>query len=251
MRVHDDLLVLTLEADLMGGKALIHPALILDADAGPTLVDAGLPGMEGALNAALAESGLSLADLRRVIVTHHDLDHIGALPAVVAASGAEVWALDREVPYLDGRERPQKMPPPERAQALLADPQTPPHLRAFLSAPRVTVQVDRALHDGEELPLAGGVRVVATPGHTHGHLSLYLERSRTLIAGDALGSENGQLRAPFGAGTADMVTAGHSVRKVAGLDVQTILTYHGGVVREDAGGQLRRVSEQMAAQQQQ
>jgi len=106
--------------------------------------------------------------------------------------------------------------------------------------------VTNALKDGELLPLAGGVRVVMTPGHTSGHLSLYLERTKTLITGDALVSDGGQLAPPRAQVTPDMAAAGQSVGKMAQLDVQTIVTYHGGVVREDATGQLDRVAAEMA-----
>lgn len=245
MKLNDDLLVLELRADL-GVPSVIHPVVILDPERGHTLVDTGMPGMEGAIDAALAEVGASLRDIRQIIVTHHDVDHIGSLKAVVGVSGAQVWALEREVPLLQGDEWPQKRPPQQRIDAMLADPNTPPHIQAFLQLPPITLRVDRALRDGEVLPLAGGVRALATPGHTHGHLSVYLERTGTLITGDALTSDAGQLRPPSERATPDLWAAGQSVGRLAGLDVQTIVTYHGGVVREDASGQLRRVAAEMA-----
>ena len=245
MKLSDDLLILELTTDFGTGPSILHAALILDSQAGHTLVDTGVPRMEGAIEEALAEVGATLKDIRQVIVTHHDLDHIGSLEAVVRASGAQVWASARETPFIQGEEWPQKMPPQDRVAALLADPQTPPHVRARLSLPRVAVKVDRALQDGEELPLAGGVRAIMTPGHTPGHLSLYLERTGVLITGDALTSDAGQLRSASERVTPDMHTAGQSVAKLAGLDVQTIVTYHGGVVCEDAKGQLARVAAEM------
>ncbi|WP_237725021.1 MBL fold metallo-hydrolase [Deinococcus alpinitundrae] len=251
MKVNDDLLVLELSANLMGGPTLIHPVVIVDEAMGLTLVDAGLPGMADAIGALLSEQGLKLSDIKRVIITHHDLDHIGSVPAVVEASGAQVWAPEREIPFLEGREWPQKMPTPQQADQLLADPNVPQARKEMIKQMSgmkpVTLKVDRALKDGEVLPMAGGVRVVTTPGHTFGHASLYLERHQTLITGDALSSSAGQLSGPFPAGTADMKTAGESVNKLAGLDVQTIVTYHGGVVSEEASGQLKQVAGQMAA----
>ena len=58
------------------------------------------------------------------------------------------------------------------------------------------VGIDEYLEDGSRLELAGGLRVIFTPGHTPGHLSLYLERSKVLIAGDALTAEGGQPERP-------------------------------------------------------
>ena len=104
--------------------------------------------------------------------------------------------------------------------------------------------VDIALRDGEKLDLAGGVTVLATPGHTPGHLSLYLNRTESLITGDALVSADGKLDGPMEQATPDMVAAKESVKKLAGLDVETIICYHGGLVNEDANGQLQRVAAQ-------
>ena len=119
-------------------------------------------------------------------------------------------------------------------------------MQRIAKMPPIKVNVDRTLQDGEVLPLAGGVRIVATPGHTFGHASLYLERSKTLIAGDALTSGDGTLHGPSAQATPDMQTAGQSVGKLADLDVQSVVAYHGGVVREDANGQLKRVAGEMA-----
>jgi glyoxylase-like metal-dependent hydrolase (beta-lactamase superfamily II) len=58
------------------------------------------------------------------------------------------------------------------------------------------VRVDEHLPDGDRLDLAGGTRVIFTPGHTPGHLSLYLERPRVLVAGEALTAEGGHLNDP-------------------------------------------------------
>jgi glyoxylase-like metal-dependent hydrolase (beta-lactamase superfamily II) len=103
------------------------------------------------------------------------------------------------------------------------------------------VRVDEHLEEGSRLDLAGGTRVIFTPGHTPGHLSLYLERSKVLVAGDALTAEEGRLNGPNPPLTLDVREAVRSVRRLAELDVDTIVCYHGGVVGEDANGQLRRV----------
>ena len=103
------------------------------------------------------------------------------------------------------------------------------------------VGVDESLEDGEHLDLAGGIHVIFTPGHTPGHLSLYLERPKVLVAGDALTAEEGRLNGPNPALTLDVSEAVRTVRRLAELDLETIVCYHGGVVGEDANGQLRRV----------
>lgn len=116
-----------------------------------------------------------------------------------------------------------------------------PEFRPAVESPRPT-PVDQLLTDGQRLDLAGGVRVVSTPGHTPGHLCLYLERSRTLIAGDALLAHCRRVYGPSSEFSADLPAARKSVRKLAELDVRAIVCYHGALVDDDANGQLRRLA---------
>jgi glyoxylase-like metal-dependent hydrolase (beta-lactamase superfamily II) len=106
---------------------------------------------------------------------------------------------------------------------------------------------DEQIEDGARLDLAGGTRVISTPGHTPGHISLYVEQSKVLIAGDALTAERGSLNGPNPPMTLDMRTALRSIRRLADLDVDTIVCYHAAVVADDANGQLRRVIEETSA----
>ena len=245
VKVNDDLYALPLATEMMNGPTLLNPALILDEQHGPTLVDTGVPGQLNALEAALGEIGLKVEDVRRVILTHQDLDHIGSLAEVVRVSGAEVLAHAEDVPYIEGRLPLLKLPPPEQREAMLAT--LPPQVREVFSQPLTPVKVDQTLEDGERLELGGGVRVIFTPGHTPGHISLYLERSRALISGDALGSSDGQLVGPREQVTPDMAEARASVVKLAKLEVGTVLTYHGGVV-EDGGTQLKALAQELVAE---
>jgi glyoxylase-like metal-dependent hydrolase (beta-lactamase superfamily II) len=107
--------------------------------------------------------------------------------------------------------------------------------------------IDEYVEDGTRLDLAGGTRVISTPGHTPGHISLYVERSKVLIAGDALTAQRGSLNGPNPSMTLEIRTAIQSVRRLADLEIDTIVCYHGGVVSEDANGQLRRVIQEASA----
>ena len=241
MKRVNDLIVFDLESTVNGNHMVFRPSAIVMPDGTLTLVDTGLPGMKDTIDAQLREAGFSLADVKQIIVTHHDLDHIGSLEAIVGQTGAAVLALEDEVPYITGEKRSQKLPSEAETQKLLADPDLDPARRAMLTRPPVKVPVSRALHDGEELP--GGLRIIATPGHTVGHASVYVTGSKTLITGDALTSQDGRLNGPNERATPDMPTALASVKKLAGLDVQTILAYHGGLVTEDADSQLKALAQ--------
>jgi glyoxylase-like metal-dependent hydrolase (beta-lactamase superfamily II) len=228
--MNDDLVVLELPL----GEWIMNLSVILDAEKGATLVDTGLPGQGAMILEKLAAEGISPGDVKRIIVTHQDVDHIGSLKALKDATGATVLALDVEIPYIDGTLPGYKVPPPERLEQN-------PEFKAMLDALERTT-VDVALKDGEVLDLAGGVTVIATPGHTLGHISLFLHRTRTLITGDALTSTNGTLTGPMEMATPDMAGAKESIKKLAVLDVDQILAYHGGWVNQNATEQLRRVA---------
>lgn len=237
MQLNDDVYVLPLSMVRDGQTHTYNPSLILDPALGPTLVDTGLPGQLDQIARALAPAGVQVSDLKRIVLTHQDVDHVGSLHDLVQASGAQVLAHEIEVPFIDGTERPRFA----RPEVLAARPE----LRAVFERLRPT-PVDEPLQDGGRLDVAGGVRVVFTPGHTIGHICLYLERSGTVIAGDALTASEGRLHGPNQNATSDMATATRSLQRLAELDVRTIVCYHGGVVRDDPGGQLRRVTEELA-----
>jgi glyoxylase-like metal-dependent hydrolase (beta-lactamase superfamily II) len=236
MKLNGDVAVLPLAMEWSGRTIVCNVSLLLDDAHGPTLVDTGVPGQLPAIAAALAEEGLKVEDLRRIIITHQDIDHVGSLHDLAETSGARVLAHATEVPFIDGSELPRFARP-----ELLA---LRPELGVVAKGFRPTA-VGELLEDGVRLDLAGGVRVVFTPGHTPGHISLYLERTRTLIAGDALVAEEGRLQGPNPQATPDMAQAAQSVRRLAELDVAAIVCYHGGVIADDASGQLRRVAAEL------
>jgi glyoxylase-like metal-dependent hydrolase (beta-lactamase superfamily II) len=232
MRIADGVYVLPIPRGSREAEGFLNLTLILDGENGNTLVDTGLPGQAGAIDAALGEADIGVRDLGRIILTHQDLDHIGSGAALVRQSGARVVAHPADTPYIEGELTPLK-PTPEMLEER-------PQMREVLERLE-PVGVDELLEDGERLDLAGGLRVIFTPGHTPGHTSLYLERSKVLIAGDALTAEGGSLKGPNPSATLDTAEAARSVRRLAELDVETVVCYHGGVVDEDANGQLQRV----------
>ena len=239
MRIAEGVYVLSIPRGSRGADGFLNLTLILDEQNGSTLVDSGLPGQTEAIGAALAEAGIEARDLRRIIFTHQDLDHVGSGAALVRRSGARVLAHLADAPHIEGRQRPLK-PSPEMLEQR-------PQMREVLERLE-PVGVDEHLEDGDRLDLAGGIRVIFTPGHTPGHLSLYLERSKILVTGDALTAEGGHLNGPNPSMTLEMRLAMQSIRRLAELDVETIVCYHGGVVGEDANAQLQQVARETSSE---
>ena len=163
MRLTSNVYVLPIPRSPQDAESYLNLTLILDEDNGNTLVDAGLPDQTEVIGAALLEAGIGVRDLRRIIFTHQDLDHVGSGAALVRQSGARVLAHSADAPYIEGRLRPLK-PTPEMLEQR-------PQMRKVLERLE-PVGVDQRLENGTRLDLAGGTRVIPTPGHTPGHISL-------------------------------------------------------------------------------
>src|SRR5215212_1610332 len=86
MRVANGVYVLPIPRSPYEPESFLNITLIVDEQYGNTLVDAGLPGQGEAIGAALLEAGIGVRDLRRIIFTHQDLDHVGSgLPSYAKA----------------------------------------------------------------------------------------------------------------------------------------------------------------------
>jgi glyoxylase-like metal-dependent hydrolase (beta-lactamase superfamily II) len=113
------------------------------------------------------------------------------------------------------------------------------------------VGADHEVDDGDELPIAGGLRVIYTPGHTAGHVSyLWSQHGGVLFAGDAAGHVFGRLAPPVGAiggsFTEDAAQAKESFRNLAALEFDIACFGHGGVIKGKAHTAFRRKVERMA-----
>lgn len=203
---------------------MVNCYLILEPD-GVTLIDAGMSNSN--VLKYLTDLGIPSTDLKRIIITHSDPDHVTALADLVAASGARVFANAIEAQAIaDGR-----------ASRLLRSRWAALVLKVFLSIfKQKPARVDQFLGDGEELPIAGGLRVVDTPGHTPGHISLYLPAFKLLFCGDSMeAGRDGRLRRGPSMRTWDEETAKKSVRTQQALGAEIVCPGHGPVVRPAAG----------------
>ena len=221
-----------------GRPVAVHPTLFYDAKT-VILVDTGFPGQLPMLKAAV-EQVMPFGRIAKIVITHQDIDHIGNLPGILSGAKGKVEVLSgaEDKPYIEGEKKLLKGDPKQREKMLALMP--PERREAFvrLLANPPTAKVDRTLANGEELPFCGGITVIATPGHTPGHICLYHKVSKTLVAGDALRVVEGRLAGPAPQNAFDLEQANRSVKKLAQYDIANIICYHGGLFRGDVKSAL-------------
>ncbi len=209
--------------------------LILEPD-GVTILDSGLPGAHTRILALLQSLGHASGDVRRIVFTHQHIDHIGGAPALVKATGAEIYAPVGDTPAIEGkakRERPRG--PLGLAFAVMIALQLRP------------TTVNHQVAGGETLPVfasEGGLQVVATPGHTVGHVSYYLPARRLLFAGDAYRHADGKVTPSPKMFNHDTPQAMRSLASLCALDVEMSLPGHGAPILHDAN---RLIAEAVAS----
>ena len=217
-------------------------------DRGWVLVDAGLTGSADRIAAAAAALFGRESRPSAIVLTHGHFDHVGALRTLAERWDVPVYAHELELPYLTGR---SAYPPPDPtvgggAMARLAGlyPRGPIHLGARVR----TLPADGAV------PGMPGWRWLHTPGHTAGHVSLFRDADRTLVAGDAFVTtkqeslssvlaQRKEIHGPPAYYTPDWDAARDSVRRLAELRPEIAATGHGLPMR---GERLREGLERLA-----
>jgi glyoxylase-like metal-dependent hydrolase (beta-lactamase superfamily II) len=208
----------------------IFPAIISDEQE-MVLIDCGYSGFLPLLKDAAEKEGLEFNKLTKVIITHHDFDHMGALAQIKKEyPNIKILASVEEEKYISGKEKSLRL---QQAEALYdqlpeSEKENARNFHKMLESVE-NIKVDLGLQDKQFLDWCGGIEVITTPGHMPGHISIYLKETKTLIAGDALVVENGELMIANPQYTLDMQKAKESIRKLLSYKIEKILCYHGGI----------------------
>lgn len=204
--------------------------LIAEAD-GLTLIDAGIANSAPKLVlAAIAKLGRLPSDLRCILITHADADHYGGANALRQHTGARVLASAVEAEAMAQGRSSREFKGNAVVRALFG--------LAGVVMPVSPTSVDEVLAPGQVLPVLDELRVIASPGHTPGHLSFYAPTRRLLFAGDSLNAMGGKLRFVNGPVTWDYARGMQSVREQAALGAEWICVGHGPVLPGQALLQL-------------
>lgn len=212
------------------------------------LVDAGLKWSASKIRRMADELFGEGSKPSAIILTHGHFDHVGALHSLIEEWNVPVYAHSLEVPYLTGQ---SSYPPP--------DPTVGGGLMAAMSwmYPKGPINIQdyiRPLPNDNSIPGLSDWKYIHTPGHSPGHVSLFRERDRVLIAGDAFVTTRAEsaifalsnmkhLSGPPKYFTCNWASAEVSVIKLAALDPDVAATGHGTTMRgEELRGALKNLS---------
>lgn len=187
--------------------------LLLQGEDGWTLVDTGLGASSKRIQGALTALGAQPHELKSILLTHQHDDHVGGLKGVLQwAPGAEVFATLHEAAVISGERALD--PASNRFMRFMASNATPPG-----------VPVTRIVEEGDSV---AGFRVISTPGHTPGHISLLNDEHKLLFTADAFGALPFKLRVGVvRAFCVDPTLARRSAEKLLEEDFESAYFAHG------------------------
>jgi glyoxylase-like metal-dependent hydrolase (beta-lactamase superfamily II) len=224
----------------LGGSTVVNSYLVADAT-GVTLIDAGLPGYWSHLPDELAAMGRSIEDLRGVVLTHGDTDHVGFAERLRRERGVPVYVHQADAARARFEvKKPSSGWGPVKVGALLGFLWYSARNGALRIPPLSEVV---PFDDGATLDLPGSPRVVHLPGHTPGSAAIHVPAVDALFVGDALTTRNvltgetGPRIAPF---TLDPDGARSSWARLDGIDARWMLVGHGDPWDGGVGEALRQ-----------
>lgn len=213
-----------LEANSSNVYLIVEPPNIV-------LVDAAMPRRHEMVFELLGQLGHQPADLTHILVTHADMDHVGSLAALYAASGAQIYAGAASAQLIAAGKSPRHMP--LMVQWIID---------TFLRYTAVPLDQISVLSEGDTLPFLGGLQVLATPGHTLDHFSFFSQSAEVLFAGDALNTRNGRINLTPPRITADKTAARQTAIRLLNLSPTVIACGHGEPSTTHTADQLMSIS---------
>ncbi|ATI52790.1 MULTISPECIES: MBL fold metallo-hydrolase [Bacillus cereus group] len=221
---------LPIEFEFNEQKQCIYPSLIIVNDE-LTLVDTGYMNFLPLIEEAILKHGYKMKNLKNIIITHYDDDHIGALyDFKVKYPYVNIIASEIESNYINGDIKSERLVQAEDMLERMTNEEKEFGKWFIQQLKNIKhISVDEKVHN-DQMILNGECQIVATPGHTSGHISLYFPNLDYVITGDAAVQENGELVIANPDFCLDIEKAEESLNKIKSLKAASYYCYHGGKV---------------------
>ncbi len=176
--------------------------LIIDKEM--ILIDTGNPGKFKNILKEIESLNIEPKDIKHILLTHHDVDHVGNAALLQEETGATLWAQEEDIPYIVGD---KGRPGIKKVAALLLRSKKPEKIKAY---------------NGQKID---DIEIIQTPGHTPGHVSfLYKD---ILFAGDLVRNPNGELKKLPKMGNSDDELLKKSILKMNEYSFKWVCPAHG------------------------
>lgn len=225
-----------------GVENIIYPVVISDEHE-MILIDCGYPHFLPLIKEAFERKALDINKLTKVIITHHDFDHMGSLAQIKREyPNVKILASIHDAKYINGEEKSLRLQQAETLyDQLPKEEKESAKLFHNMLESIENVDVDIELRNKDFFEWCGGIGIIETPGHMPGHISIYIREIKTLVSGDALVVEDGVLAIANTQYTLDMSMAKNSIKELLNYDIDQIICYHGGIYTKDIKKSLKLI----------
>lgn len=205
---------------------------LLDDGGALTLIDTGIKGSEKKIFKALAGIGKKPADIKQIILTHLHPDHAGSAAVIQQMFNIPVYAHHKDAELIEqgiGMREPMTRTPGFISWLVYS--------LLLKKAPKTITPVSNVikLNDEQLLPILSGIKVIHSPGHSAGHISLLFEKEKLLVAGDICMNTKG---IDYSILYEDVVLAKQTLKKVLKYNFNIACFGHGKPVIGDASRKM-------------
>lgn len=226
---------LSIEFEFNGQKNYIYPSLIISNNE-LTLVDTGYSNFLPLIEHEIVKNGYEMKNLKNIIITHYDDDHVGSVydfkekyPQI------NIIASESESKYISGEMKSERLVQAEEMLETMSREEVEFGNWFIQQLKNLRhVSIDEKVNDGDMI-LGDKCRIVATPGHTSGHISLYFPSLKSVITGDAAVHENQELVMANPHFCLNFKKAEQSLTKLMNLKAENYYCYHGGTLTLSLG----------------
>ncbi len=183
----------------------------LIVDENITLIDTGRPGQGKGILKELNSMNIKPQQIENILITHHDIDHVGSLAMLEEETGANIWASKDDIPYICGNEKRHG-------------------IKKYLTYVMKTKKPQKINSYSENQKILD-IEVIPAPGHTPGHVCLLYKD--VLFAGDLLRTSKGEIKPMRSLMNWNESLLKESIAKIDKYDFEWICPAHGEPIMRD------------------